>query len=297
MTATLAALLVEEGTLSWDRPVVEVFDGFSDRIHPSLREVTLVHLLTHRAGLEPKLPAERPQVWARLWEAREPVTAERLWFAEQLLTSEPTAQPGTTTLYANSNYIVAGAMMEKATGLSWETLMQERLFAPLGMDSCGFGPPASEGHVDAPWGHRAGEPPEPVAPGPHADNPPAVGPSGRVHCSLRDWGRFIALHLRGAKGDTELLPRRAFERLHRGPGFGAPTEGANYAYGWLATQRDWASGMALNHAGSNTMFYAVAWLAPERGRAYLVVANHGRKVASGAGNAAVASLLDAYPPP
>lgn len=48
-------------------------------------------------------------------------------------------------VYSNLGYMVAGAMAEKKTGKSWEALMQEKLFKPLGMTSAGFGFPGTRG--------------------------------------------------------------------------------------------------------------------------------------------------------
>ena len=56
-------------------------------------------------------------------------------------------------IYSNQGYAIVGAMLEKLTGTPWETLITERLFKPLHMDSAGFGPPGTIGAVDQPWGH------------------------------------------------------------------------------------------------------------------------------------------------
>ena len=216
MTATLAAILVKEGKVSWDRTVVDAFPDFASRIDPAFREVTLVELLTQTAGLPPNL-LELNAVWSRLRADAQPLAEQRVWLAEQVLTMHPLGKPGEFG-YANSNYIVAGAMLEAATGQTWEQLIRERLFVPLEMKSCGFGAPGTPGTAgtsqpDEPWGHLGGDTASPVPPGPGADNPRALGPAGTVHCSLRDWAKFIALHLRGAKQDTKLLQRSSFARL------------------------------------------------------------------------------------
>ena len=90
------------------------------------------------------------------------------------------------------------------------------LFNPLDMASCGFGAPATVDTTDAPWGHRtAASEHTPGPPGPAADNPPALGPAGTVHCTLRDWARFAQLHLRGARREpTPYLRPESFARLH-----------------------------------------------------------------------------------
>src|SRR5690606_36603209 len=150
----------------------------------------------------------------------------------------------------------------------WEQLMRERLFVPLGMTSAGFGAPGSAEAVDQPRGHRANGCPQ--DPGAGADNPPAIGPGGTVHCTLQDWARFIAMHVDGASdaapGAPPLLQKETLESLH----IPCAGKGQPYAMGWLITERPWARGeqdgdrgRVLTHAGSNTMWFAVAWLAPE----------------------------------
>ena len=295
MTATLAAILVEDGVIGWDTTVADAFPGFADRIDPAFATVTLVHLLTHRAGLTGDLIADDPDAWSRLWMNVGPLPDQRLWLAERLLTRAPSVAPGSAYVYSNAGYIVAGAMLEQATATAWEELMRDRLFAPLAMESCGFGAPGDASAVDEPWGHR-GAALDPVAPGFTADNPPALGPAGTVHCPLDDWSAFVALHLRGARGDTELLTRASFERLHADPGFGSPS-GFGYGYGWAVVSRSWAGGDALTHNGSNTMWLAVAWLAPARDRAYLAVTNQADDAASAGTDALIGALRSSYPPP
>ena len=128
-----------------------------------------------------------------------------------------------------------------------------------------------------------------------ADNPPALGPAGTVHCSLEDWGKFIALHLRGARGDTELLPASAFARLQEGPGFATPT-GNDMAYGWVVSERPWAGGKVLFHTGSNTTFFANVWMAPLRGRAYLAVTNSAGMAAHLGTDAVVGAMVERFLP-
>ena len=94
-----------------------------------------------------------------------------------------------------------------------------------------------------------------------------MGPAGTIHCSVLDWGKFIAAHLRGERGLPGLLAPETFQRLH------TPSFGSEYAFGWLVTERPWAGGRALMHAGSNTQNFAVVWMAPARDFAVLVMTN------------------------
>jgi CubicO group peptidase (beta-lactamase class C family) len=126
---------------------------------------------------------------------------------------------------------------------------------------------------------------EAVEPGPDADNPAAISPAGRVHLSLADFLRYVSWHARGPVRDVKLMSEANFQRLHRAP------EGSDYAMGWIVTERKWAGGRALNHNGSNTMWYAVMWTAPGKGTAFVAVANAGGDEAFKACDAAVAMLI------
>jgi CubicO group peptidase (beta-lactamase class C family) len=200
-----------------------------------------------------------------MWRAKDPVK-QRTATVHALL-RRPPSEPG-QFLYSNFGYLVAGAMIEKVTGQSWEALLRQRLFQPLQMSSCGFGAPASPDRIDQPWGHRtttAGL--TPVPPGPQADNPPSLGPAGTVHCDLRDWARFAQLHLDGGRGRSTRLTTASFARLHI-----PPVTNNSYAMGWHAMPQR-SGGLAMTHDGSNTMFFARAWLLPVKDFAFLVVTN------------------------
>jgi len=102
----------------------------------------------------------------------------------------------------------------------------------------------------------------------------ALYPAGGVHCTLRDWARFAQLHLQIAQGKSvALLKAGTAAKLHADP------YRQGYAMGWLVLQRDWAKGNLLVHDGSNTMWYAIALLAPALDRAWLVVTNCGSESA------------------
>jgi len=170
--------------------------------------------------------------------------------------------------------VAAGAAIERITGAAWEEAITAQLFKPLGITGAGFGPPTGA----QPWGHRA---PRPGSAAPDApvvltpmdptvlgsDNPPALGPAGRAHMSMTDYGKFIRLFL--AKGGGVLKPATV-ERLMTP----VPGEGRGYAIGWgVSTDRPWARGPVLAHEGSNTLWHAVAMVAPSRGIGIITAAN------------------------
>jgi CubicO group peptidase (beta-lactamase class C family) len=51
MTATLIALLIEQGRLSWETTIAEIFPDLLGKIRPEYHKLTPLHFLSHRAGL------------------------------------------------------------------------------------------------------------------------------------------------------------------------------------------------------------------------------------------------------
>lgn len=280
MTATLGAMLVEEGKLKWDTRPGEVFEKVA--IHEGYREVTLRHLLSNTGGVPHEVDGK---LWAELWKREGEPREQRMLLVRGMLGKEPSAKPGERDIYSNAGFAIAGAMMEVKSGEPYEQLITRRLFEPLGIRSAGFGAPATPGKVDQPYGHRIGGAGlEAIDPQPHGDNPPGIAPAGTVHMTVSDFARYAAFHL-GA-GPKDLLKPETLALLHE------PTPVSDYALGWKVVERDWAGGTALTHIGTNTMFHAVIWLAPEKGFGAVAMSNHGGKEGFTACDQAVAALIE-----
>ncbi|HEY4414272.1 MAG TPA: serine hydrolase domain-containing protein [Verrucomicrobiae bacterium] len=260
MTATLAAMFIEEGKLRWNTTIVEVFPELKGKMDPRYETVTVEQLLTQRSGVPGEPP---PAAWARAWKEVGTPVEQRYAFISAVLAQPPAVAPGTKFIYSNQNYALVGAMLEKIAGRSWEELITEKLFKPLHMDSAGFGVPGTKGKVNQPWGHaRKFSVTLPV----QRDNPPAISPAGRVHCSLDDLARYVIFQMEGERTNG-LLKAETVRKLH------TPPAGGDYACGWVCLERDWAGGRTLMHNGSNTMWYVVMWLAPEKDFAVIAATN------------------------
>ncbi len=277
MTATLVAMLVQEGKLKWDTTIEQMYPDLATNVPEPFRTVTLLQLLSHRAGLG------RDFDWSPYAGSRAPMMEKRRSVVGRITPAELAAAPGEKFLYSNLGYILAGSMAEQATKTQWEDLLQARLFKPLGMTNTGYGGLGTPGKLDEPWGHFEDGKPA-ASNGPMVDNPPIIGPAGRVHCTLEDWGKFIADLLRGLEGKPALLPKEMYQKLITPPFDG------EYALGWLVVDRDWAGGKVLTHDGSNTMNYAMAWVVYGKGFALLVCANQGGSQAKKGCNDASAAL-------
>ena len=285
MTASVVARLVERGTLRWDSTVGDLLPDMPE-MKPAWKNVTLKLLLGHRAGAPHDPP---PQLWAEAWKRRGTPTEQRADFVRGLLHSDPNPVAGTQFVYSNQGYSIVGAMLERKTGKPWEKLMREMLFTPQGLNSAGFGAPGTPGKTDQPWGHRSeGSSLVPVPPGPDADNPPSIGPGGIVHMSIGDFARYAACHADEGRRDVRLLKRDSFHKLH------TALPGQDYALGWGVMQRPWAGGRVLTHTGSNTMNFAVMWVAPERDFAVVAATNAAGPEAEKGCDEAVAALIQKW---
>lgn len=266
MTATLCAIYVERGLLTWDTTIAQADPALAEEIPQRARSITLRQLLGHRTGL----PDDRAggSMLLKFWSLTGPITDQRRQAARLILTNPDAGEPGERFAYANANYIVAGHLLETLTGEAWETLIDRELFKPLGMTTAGQGAPGAEpDEGPQPLGH--GGPPTkrvPIKPGLAADNPPLLGPAGRVHCSVEDLARYARAHLAGLRGsDAGVLPHAAFVTLHDDP------EGDGYALGWgVSGQGD---DRRSTHAGSNTRWLALITVWPACDVAVVVTMN------------------------
>src|SRR5262245_42335581 len=225
MTAMLCGILVDEGKLKWGQTVGETFPELRKSMNPRYRAVTLEQLLTHRGGAPGDLTKD--ELWGKLWLHKGTPTSARRLLLRGVTSKAPEAAPGEKFIYSNAGVSIAGHMAEKVTGKSWEDLMREKIFRPLGMTTAGFGAPGTRAKNDQPRGHKGDG--SPVEPGPGADNPVAIGPAGIVHCSIGDWAKFIAANLPSAK--TKLVKAETLEKLHT-PAPASPGE-PKYAMGWI----------------------------------------------------------------
>jgi len=272
MTGSLIGLLVQQGQLKWETTLAEYFPQWKDTMHPGYRNMTLVHLLSHRAGVPPMTngfaPLDGKQLAAVL--ALLSPAAQRRRVTEIVLSRPPINQPPQVKVYSNAGFTIAGAIVDQVTGEEYEAVLQRLLFAPLGITTAGFGAMGTRGRIDAPWQHRVqGGQLVPIDPGPRSDNPPFITPAGRVHCSMHDWAKYVQCVLKAMRDEAGLLPAAQVRQLKE------PPFGGNYALGWDLLERPWAGGQVLQHSGHNGMNYCVGWVAPLKNFAVLAATNRG----------------------
>ncbi|KQW82428.1 serine hydrolase domain-containing protein [Brevundimonas sp. Root1279] len=260
MTAATWARLVEAGRARWDQPLTEVFPEIA--ADPAWAGVTLETVMAHRSGLRDEDVITLPVLLAAGGDVR-PLPEQRLDLVRTALSKAPGWTQGEYG-YANINFVLAGAAIERLTGQAWETAIAERLFEPLGITAFGFGAP--EG--DQPWGHRPfGETLIALDPATKPDNPAFMGPAGTCHMSLPDYARFVQMYLTEGGG---VLSPATMARITTAPeGPGRP-----YGFGWLIQpSAPWAKGPVLAHEGSNTLWHATTIIDSAAGVGAIALSN------------------------
>jgi len=265
MTATMIGRVVEQKEIEWTTTVADCF-GKTVELDALWRAVTLEQLLTHSSGAPPNFPIttllNRPSGGEKLAKARRAAVAA-------VLTKKPKSQPGTSFAYSNVGFTIAAAMVEERTGKSWEELMRQQVFVPLKVSHAGFGPPKDNGkNLAQPRGHQNIGPFK-RAMGENDDNTLIMAPAGGVHITLEELCAFGNEHLAGERGKGKLLKAETYKRLHT-PNL------SNYAFGWVVPDKtDWTEQKVIWHNGSNTLWYALIVLLPDRNAVVSVTSNDG----------------------
>ncbi|MGB8886852.1 MAG: serine hydrolase domain-containing protein [Candidatus Korobacteraceae bacterium] len=122
-TATAILLLAEEGKLSLDDPVSKYVPGLTRG-----NEITIRELLSHTSGYQDYWPQDYvPPLMLQ------PISAEGImdrWARKPL-----DFDPGTKWQYSNTNYVIAGVIVEKVSGMPLLQFLSQRVFTPLAMKS------------------------------------------------------------------------------------------------------------------------------------------------------------------
>lgn len=189
-TATILAMLEDEGRLEWNQPIREHLPAF--RLHDPVatEQMSAVDLLSHRSGLP-----RHDLAWYGSPRGR----AELFAMLRHL---EPTAQFRERFQYQNLMFMTAGILAEELTGRTWEDLVEQRIFDPLGMERANFSVAAMQDDPNhaVPHTHSGDSEIEQIP----FRNIDAIGPAGSINASPREMAKYVLFHMnRGKVGPGE----------------------------------------------------------------------------------------------
>jgi CubicO group peptidase (beta-lactamase class C family) len=193
-TAAALAMLVDEGKISWDDPVTKHLPAFQLYDPYVTREMTIRDLLTHRSGLG--LGAGDLLWWPPTDYSREEIIRRFRYV-------KPATSFRSRYAYDNVLYMIAGQVVAAVTGKSWDDVIKERIFMPLGMSSSNTTVAALTSSRDAATPHAKVEGRlKPIAPQPLEN----VGPAGSINSSVAEMAKWLIAQLnRGQLGEGRQL--------------------------------------------------------------------------------------------
>ena len=266
ITATIAARAVEKGQLQWDSTLGQVFPEYAATGNPQMLAVTLKQLLAHRGGAGGD---------TRILELLNDLTGSAEEIRAKAVPIVLNAGPDTpidSYSYSNIGYGLAGAMLERVSGKTFDFLVESELRVGLNMPSLMRGSPGGTDllHINAPLGHD--EEGMPVTPA-EESLPEGLEPAGLYSVNMEDWAKLIRVHLQTPEY-ANYLSADSLAELHTGVGgpIGPGPEGdIHYGLGWVTLNLDGES--YLYHNGSNGYWYSAALLNPSNDRAILLASN------------------------
>jgi CubicO group peptidase (beta-lactamase class C family) len=300
-TSLLAGQFVEAGKLRWDATLAEVFPELKDKMDAEFAKITLEQLLSHSSGL-----ADGPALLDlinRSYLQEGNMDEVHYWMVKEIAPKPLDHARGSRFDYSNLGYIIAGAILERLGGKTWEELVTERIIEPLGLKSAGFGPQVSLGKTDAPLGHLMVDGKlKAMLAGPNGDNPLILGPAGTMHMSVLDFAKWVAWHAGEGKRPPALVSTEILKKIHtpvidtgvrEDAPPGTPKTG-KYALGWGEVTVDWAPEPVITHTGSNTMNLALAMFWAERDFGFVIMTNVAGTAADEALRKLAAELYKAF---
>lgn len=263
-TATLLATFVEEGKLDWEKPVRDYLNDFVLQDETTTRLMTPRDLVTHVSGLP-----RHDLVWYGS-------TLGRRELYDRLRYLAPNTSLRQRWQYNNLMFLTAGVLAERLGNKSWEELVKERLFTPLGIKSANFSVKTMAETSDHAIGYQE-KPDGKVEPMPYRTID-APGPAGSINASVRDMAAWVRFHLGDGKfGENRLLSPAALTALHEPHAvigkLPDDPEGPYemYASGWFV--QPYRGHDMLHHGGNIDGFSAMVGFMPDDKLGAVVLSN------------------------
>jgi CubicO group peptidase (beta-lactamase class C family) len=266
-TATLVAMLVDQGKVKWDDPATKYLPGFQLYDPYATRELTVRDLLTHRSGLT--------AADLMLFDPR--YTRDSILYRARYV--KPTYSFRAHFGYSNIMYLAAGQLTARLLGGTWDDAVRERIFTPLGMTASNTSVALLDRLPNVATPHD--EIDDTVRAVPYF-NLDAGAPAGAINSNVRDMAQWVRFQLAGGKvRGKPLLSAAAFQETHT-PQTIVPLEGfwdlsaqdahlLTYGMGWYL--HDYHGRLIVQHGGNIDGMTALVALMPEEQTGLVVLSN------------------------
>ncbi len=269
-TATLLAMLADEGKLSWDDKVRKHLDWFRLTDELADREVTLRDLFCHRSGMP-----RHDMLWAG--ERPEQEAIIRLWCK-----GRPSTSFRSTWEYSNVPFSAGGLVAGNVAGGGWAEATRRRILMPLAMKAtfCTPKEALARGEHATPHYREFGGAIRAVG----WDSVEGARPAGSMNSTARDLAGWLKFHLGGGEiAGKRLIAAKALAETHAAQTVVKATgrmarffpakacKHTSYGLGWFV--HDHRGHLCVSHGGTLTGFRAQCMLVPEKKVGVFVMAN------------------------
>src|SRR5437660_2135589 len=272
-TAVAAGMLVEEGKLTWDKPIreaVPTIQFYNDQLN---NNVTLRDMLSHRSGV-----TRHDLIWFK-----SPFTRKELF--DRLKYLEPQEPMRQTFLYNNLMFSAVGEIIELKSGQRWEQFVREKIFSPLDMKTTTYGIDDMNKQPDHGVPFREKRDSFELYKIPYYEDTEGVAPAGAIISNIDELSHcLIALMNEGKYDGKQVLPPGALKATLQ-PAIALPNAGGealgfweliNSAYGmgrWTASYR---GKLLTYHGGDLPGFHSQISFMPNDkiGVIVLVISDH-----------------------
>ena len=272
-TAVAAGILVEEGKLTWDKPVRESVPSIQFSNDSLNSTVTLRDMLAHRTGI-----TRHDTIWYQAPDSRRELFGKLKYM-------EPKEPPRTVFLYNNMMYAAAGYLVELQSGKTWEEFVRDRIFKPLEMNNSLFSIAEMVKRPDFGVAYTEKRDSFEIYKIPYYEDTAGMAPAGAIISNLEDMSHWlIALMNGGAYKGKQVLPAGVLKATIQ-PAIAQPNtlaevrgwwEILNPAYGMGRATSSYRGHLLTSHGGDLDGFHSqVSFLPQERiGVLVAVIGDH-----------------------
>src|SRR5690349_14641419 len=272
-TAVSAGMLVEEGKLTWDKPIKQSMpeiEFYNDQLN---NNVTLRDMLSHRTGV-----TRHDLIWFK-----SPFTRKELF--DRLKYLEPQEPMRETFLYNNLMFAAVGQIIEMKSGKKWEDFVRERIFAPLEMNTTNYTIADMLKQPDFGVPYREKRDSFELYKIPYYEDTEGIAPAGAIISNIEDLSHWlIALMNEGKYKGQQVLPANVLKATLQ-PAIGLPNtlgealgfwEILNPDYGMGRQTASYRGHLITYHGGDLPGFHSqIAFLPNEKiGVIVLVISDH-----------------------
>jgi CubicO group peptidase (beta-lactamase class C family) len=262
-TAACMAILVDEGKLKWSDKVIDHLPDFQLYDPYITRELRIDDLLSHRSGL---ITFDGDLLWYGSDYDRKEII-RRIRFRENEYSFRESYG------YQNVMFIVAGEVIEKVSGKTWDEFVTERIFQPLDMQSISTTNTRFTEEMNIAYPHINGIPLEFI----NYDN---CGPAASINTSTNDLLKWVQLMLnKGIYNNDTIFSSQQYYKLtqphtllNAGPGEKInEAHFLTYGLGWF--MYDYYGRKVIQHGGGLPGFHSKVVFVAEDSLGYVIIAN------------------------